>query len=43
MTETQTPDGLTRAERLALASAAIRGILAGVTRALLDAILEHNH
>jgi hypothetical protein len=31
-----------RAERLALAAAALRGILTGATRALLDAILNHH-
>jgi hypothetical protein len=37
-----TPGGLTRAERLALAAAAVRGILGGAIRALLDAILDHH-
>ncbi len=38
-----TPDGLTRAERLALVAAALRGILAGAARALIDELIDHVH
>jgi hypothetical protein len=40
MTTTSTP-GLTRAERLLLAAAAVRGVLAGAARAITIFLLEH--
>jgi hypothetical protein len=36
------PPGLTRAERLLLATAALRGALAGATRAILTWLLDHH-
>ena len=33
--------GLTRAERLLLATAAVRGVLAGAARAITTFVLEH--
>jgi hypothetical protein len=41
MTSTTTPS-LTRAERLLLAAAAIRGVLAGATRAIIIWLLEQH-
>ena len=40
MTTTPAPS-LTRAERLQLAAAAMRGILAGAARAIITLLLEH--
>jgi hypothetical protein len=40
MTTTLTPR-LTRAERLLLAAAAVRGVLAGAARAITTLLLEH--
>jgi hypothetical protein len=40
MTTTQAPS-LTRAERLLLATAAVRGFLAGAARAIITWLLEH--
>ncbi len=41
MTPDRTSTALTRAERLLLAAAAVRGVLAGAARAITTWLLEH--
>ena len=41
MTTATTNTSLTRAERLVLAAAALRGVLAGAARAVITWLLEH--
>ena len=41
MTTATTSTSLTRAERLLLAAAALRGVLAGAARAITACLLEH--
>jgi hypothetical protein len=42
MTTATTSTSLTRAERLLLAAAALRGVLAGAARAITTWLLEHH-